>query len=160
MQFPKTMIRFDTPVKEFLTRAEGQLISDSDSVAEAASKLANLGTGCVLVESKGKLRGIFTERDFLVRVVAEARDPNAVAVREVMTEDPECVEEWASVAYAINRMAIGGYRNIPVVTKDGKPLGVLTIFDVIDFLMDVFKEQREGEPEQDSEEDWVDIGGG
>lgn len=154
------MTRFDTPVKEFLTRAEGQLISDSDSVAEAASKLANLGTGCVLVESEGKLCGIFTERDFLVRVVAQARDPNAVEVREVMTENPECVEEWAPVAYAINRMAIGGYRNIPVVTKDGKPLGVLTIFDVIDFLIDVFREERRAGAEEDSEAEWLDIGGG
>jgi CBS domain-containing protein len=151
----------DTPVKEFLTRAEGQLISEAESAAEAASMLANLGTGCVLVEREGKLAGIFTERDFLVRIVAQAKDPNAIAVRDVMTPEPECVEEWTSVAYAINRMAIGGYRNVPVVTKDQKPLGVVTIFDVIDYLMDLFKEKSSGPSETDNGEgDWLDIGGG
>lgn len=155
------MAVFDTPVREFLTRAEGRLIPEAESVAEAASMLANLGTGCVLVEREGKLAGIFTERDFLVRVAAEAKDPNAVAVREVMTPEPECVEEWTSVAYAINRMAIGGYRNIPVVTKDQKPLGVVTIFDVIDYLMDVFKELVSEAPEAaEGEGEWLDIGGG
>lgn len=155
------MTVLDTPVKEFLTRAEGQLVSEAESVAEAASMLANLGTGCVLVEREGKLAGIFTERDFLVRVAAEAKDPNALAVREVMTPEPECVEEWASIAYAINRMAIGGYRNIPVVTKDQKPLGVVTVFDVIDYLMDLFKREaaQTGE-EAEADRDWLDIGGG
>ncbi len=156
------MAALDTPVKEFLTRAEGQLISENDSVAEAASMLANLRTGCVLVEREGKLAGIFTERDFLVRVVAEARDPNALSVGEVMTSDPECVEELTPVAYAINRMAIGGYRNIPVVTREQRPLGVVTVFDVIDYLMDLLKERsderRDGSEDDDT--DWVDIGGG
>ncbi len=155
------MAGFDTPVKEFLTRAEGQLVSESDSVAEAAVMLANLGSGCVLVEKDGRLTGIFTERDFLVRVAAQARDSNALEVREVMTSDPECVEEWAPVAYAVNRMAIGGYRNIPVVTRDGKPLGVVTVFDVVDYLMQIFKELPSSGAEQgEGEGDWLDIGGG
>lgn len=153
------MPAIDTPVREFLTRVEGQLVSDSDSVAEAAVKLASLKTGCVLVEKDRQLAGIFTERDFLVRVVGAGKDPSAVSVGEVMTPDPECVEEWTAVAYAIERMSTGGYRNIPVVTKDRRPVGVVTVFDVVDYLMDLFKEQGEA-GSANSDADWLDIGGG
>jgi CBS domain-containing protein len=151
--------RIDTPVREFLTRAEGQLVGVSDSVAQAAAKLANLKTGCVLVEREGALAGIFTERDFLVRVVGPGKDPSALAVGDVMTPDPECVEEWVAVAYAIERMAAGGYRNIPIVTKENRPIGVLTIFDVIDYLIALFKDEGETDIAESGEE-WLDIGGG
>src|SRR5688572_24383324 len=102
------------------------------------------GTHCAVVVAGQKLIGIFTERDFLLRVAAERRDPAKVPVREVMTPDPETLHAHDDVTYAINRMAVRRFRNVPIIDRNGRPTSVLDVRLVMMHLVKVFAEVEQG----------------
>jgi CBS domain-containing protein len=108
--------------------------------------------------ASGDLVGIFTGRDFLNRVAAEKRKPAETLLGEVMTKAPETLGPDDCVSYAIDRMANGGFRNVPIVA-DGRPVAVISVRDVMTHLAEVFAEIEEGDAD-DEMKDWVDIGGG
>jgi CBS domain-containing protein len=140
-------------------------MAPDDKVAKALDAMCRGGHECVLVvDTRPTLRGIFTSRDFLRRVAAPRRDPNAIELREVMTERPEVLRPRDSVAYAINRMTAGGFRNVPIVDDDRTVVGVVAIWDVIRHLDDIFDDLRiplGGRAEDEiSGVTWIDTGGG
>jgi hypothetical protein len=75
-----------------------------------------------------------------------------------MTADPETLRTSDCITYAINKMAMGGYRNIPLIGDEGKPVAVLNVPTVVQHLNEVFSESDTGIDFEDS--DWRDIGGG
>lgn len=94
--------------------------------------------GCALVhDAAGKLVGIFTERDFLSRVVAAGLN-SSTPVEKVMSPAPRTITTAASVHDAVEAMATGGYRHLPVVDGGGKPTGVLSVKDVVHYLVEYF----------------------
>lgn len=133
-------------------------MSPDAMVAQAVFAMREKGYTCVLVVEREKLVGIFTERDYLHRVCGTALPHNA-RLAEVMTRDPETLYADDEVAYAINLMATGAHRSVPVVDADHRPVGVYTVSDVLGHLDRVFSDVEERErPWQDFEE-WVDLGG-
>jgi CBS domain-containing protein len=126
----------ETPVSELM--ADKPLMVDADATVVAAVNAMNEHhTGCVLVHKGGNLVGIFTERDVLRKVIF--RDGNrAWRVDAVMTRNPETLPPSASVAYALNKMSVDGYRHIPIVDKAGKAIGVLSVKDIIQFVVEFF----------------------
>ena len=62
-------------------------IDESHSVLDAATLMANEFVGSVVITSASKISGIFTERDLMMRVVGKERDPERVAIKDVMTKD-------------------------------------------------------------------------
>ncbi len=127
----------ETPISDLPLR-DPILISPTASVADAVKSMNDHHTGCVLVGRDGKLIGIFTERDVLTKDFFRV-DSHTVAVETVMTRNPETLEPDNSIAFALNKMSVGGYRHIPIVEGD-KPIGVLSVRDVVDFLVDLFPE--------------------
>jgi CBS domain-containing protein len=91
--------------------------------------------GCVCVVNKKQLVGIFTERDILTKVVAGDIDINKIAVEEVMTPNPEYLYDDDEIAFALNRMHVGGFRHIPLIDLDGKPVGLISVKDIVAHLM-------------------------
>lgn len=91
--------------------------------------------GCALViDSRDRLVGIVTERDFLVKIMGVQIDPEDVIVDEIMTPSPECLRPTDTVAFALNLMQLGHYRNIPLVIRDEidrYPVGVVSIKDIL-----------------------------
>ena len=75
--------------------------------------------GCALVLDDGKVVGIFTERDVLRKLTGKTAPAPVVAVRELMSPNPEVLRESDSVATALNKMSMGRYRHIPVQKSDG-----------------------------------------
>ncbi len=106
-------------------------------VRDAVACLREHRIGCVLVTRHGRLVGLFTERDLLVRVLA-AGLPLSVPLAECMTADPVTVEPKDSVRTALARMQAGGYRHLPVVGDDGIPTGVLSAKRIIRYLAEHF----------------------
>ena len=141
-------------------------LSEHDPVARAAEAMRRESHDCVLVMNDDQLAGIFTSRDFLNRVAARGGDPATTELASVMTRSPRTLGPDDPVAFAINWMAIEGFRNVPIVDDGGAILGVLTVWDVMRHLNDVFDEieatPRPTPPQSEISEviNMVDLGGG
>jgi CBS domain-containing protein len=89
-----------------------------------------------------------------------------VTLAQVMTSMPRSLRPRDGIAFAINWMAVEGFRNVPIVDDEGVVLGVLTVWDVMRHLTDIFDEidatPRERAPESDTSKviSMIDIGGG
>ena len=138
----------------------------TDRVSRAFDEMSREAHDCVLVMRERTLAGIFTSRDFLNRIAAERADPAAIALGEVMTAAPRTLRPRDPVAFAINWMAIEGFRNVPIVDDDGEVLGVLTVWDVMRHLGEMFDDieatPKPTPPKSDISEviNMVDLGGG
>lgn len=118
------------------------LFAPHHSVTEAMRSMQKEHRGVVVVTEDGTpespVLGIFTERDVLHRVVDGGRNPMTLALAEVMTRDPETVPVEASVAWVLNKMSVGGFRHVPVVDRDRRPVFVVSVRDVVEFLVERF----------------------
>lgn len=137
-----------------------------DRVARAFDAMSGEVHDCVLVMQAGALAGIFTSRDFLNRIAAVRADPSAIALGDVMTPMPRTLRPRDPVAFAINWMAVEGFRNVPILDDGGEVLGVLTVWDVMRHLEAIFDEidatPRATAPSGDTSSviSMVDLGGG
>jgi CBS domain-containing protein len=112
------------------------MVKETASIKQAIQLMLERNLGAVLVEREGKPVGIFTERDVLRRVIRTGIDQER-PVEEVMTPDPESLSPEDSIAFALNRMAVGGYRNIPIVDDGGQPVALLSQRDVVAYIVSV-----------------------
>jgi CBS domain-containing protein len=103
---------------------------------EVVEKLARENR-CVLVMDGNHLVGIVTERDILFKAMEKKKDFSKIPVTEIMTPNPETLVSSDKIAYALNKMAIGGYRHIPIM-EEGKPKGVVSARDIISYLGEMF----------------------
>ena len=136
-----------------------------DPVMRAVDLMASHHHDCVLISDGGRVVGIFTGNDFLHRVAALHLDPLTTTLGEVMTVHPETLKRRDCVTYAINRMAVRGFRNVPIVDDDGQALGAITVWDVMRHLGEIFDEIESApnlvDPASDiSNVTWIDTGGG
>jgi CBS domain-containing protein len=134
------MRRLQRTIEEIGWTRDVPKLDESERVIVAYDVMARAAHDCVLVMSHGVLVGIFTSRDFLNRVAAVRGDPAKIELREVMTPAPRTLRPWDGVAFALNWMAIEGFRNVPIVNDDNALLGVLTVWDVMRHLGDIFDE--------------------
>jgi CBS domain-containing protein len=94
-------------------------VSPDSSVTEVINQMKQARLGCALVLEDGKVVGIVTERDLLNKLTGKTAPPPTVAVKELMSPNPEVLRESDSVATALNKMSMGRYRHIPVQNSDG-----------------------------------------
>jgi CBS domain-containing protein len=121
--------------------AEPICLREEATVQEAIERmLARRQAGVLVVDGDGRLTGIFTERDVLTRVAGQGRDPRQTPLGAVMTRDPEALSPGDRIAYAVHSMSVAGYRTVPLVDAQRRPLGVVTVSDVIRWLADLFPE--------------------
>ena len=112
-----------------------ECVSPDTSVAEAVSRMQEKRVGCVLVtDSDGRLIGVFTERDVLYRVACQIRDLSSVSVGSLMVSHPTALKPSAPIAYALHLMSIHGFRHIPLVDDQGKPIGLTSFRGVVEFI--------------------------
>ncbi len=112
------------------------------TLQQAVEVMQERHLGCVLVvDDGGVLKGIFTERDLLVKVAGRKLDWSAERVGDYMTSDPECLQRTDGLAWALNLMSIGGYRHVPLTDADGRPTGVVSIKDIVGYIVDLFPDE-------------------
>ena len=99
------------------------------TISAAAHTMVNEGIGSIGVVDRGRLIGIFTERDAL-RVVADGSDPDEQVVADWMTPDPDVLSPQVEVEDAAEWLLATGYRHLPVV-EDGALLGIVSIKDIL-----------------------------
>lgn len=115
------------------------------SVRAVAAHMKSLHLGAALVVSpvSGKLLGICTERDLAFKVLADGLDPDTTPVSAVMTPDPETIAPDKPFDHALHRMYEGGFRHLPVVAPDGRPIGVVSARDALGLERFSFSEELE-----------------
>lgn len=119
----RTVVPYAIGVQRLVT------MSPMTPVSSAAREMMERRIGAVLIVDDGTLQGIFTERDALVRVLAQSRDPQTTLVAEVMTRDPDTIGPDETVVHALSIMNERGYRHLPVVDGD-RIVGIVSIRDL------------------------------
>ena len=105
------------------------------SLAKAIRRMTSHQIGCVLVTDEAdRLVGIFTERDVLMRVAGLVEDLTAVRVGDYMTPTPVAVHADLPIAHALHLMAVHGFRHLPLVDDDNRPVGIISFRDVVHYL--------------------------
>ncbi|MEU8356859.1 CBS domain-containing protein [Nonomuraea sp. NPDC048882] len=97
-------------------------------VSVAASLMRDHDTGALIVNDKGRMKGIVTDRDITVRVVADERGPDT-PVREACTASVEAIGPETSIEQAVRLMRTHAVRRLPVV-EDGRAVGVVSLGDL------------------------------
>ena len=104
-------------------------VEDSATVFDAARAMRDEDIGVVIVVNHGSIRGVLTDRDVVVRAVAEGRDPKSIKVGEIVSEDVATVTPDEPVDKVVSLMREKAIRRVPVV--DGsRPVGVVSIGDL------------------------------
>jgi predicted transcriptional regulator len=105
-----------------------EIIEPGMGVAAAIRRMHEVETDCLLVCEDDHLVGVFTDRDAFVKAVDKRLQ--LYKVRDFMTTDPVVLRSEDTLAVAIHKMAVGGFRHIPIVDEAKRPLAVVSAADV------------------------------
>ena len=108
-------------------------VEPTTPLEQAAARMSDRGVGAILVLSGDSVSGILTERDVLRAVASGGVEGTNVAAW--MTRDPETVDVDESTGQAAAVMIHGGFRHLPVL-EDGKPVGIVSIRDLMRVVVD------------------------
>jgi CBS domain-containing protein len=111
-------------------------VSPGDPAGKAMETMAAKNIGAVLVVEDGRVVGIFSERDALRKGLWKGGADRPI--REFMTKDPDCLTPEDTIAMAMNRMGVGGYRHVPLVDSQRRPVGMLVMRDVVRYIVGFF----------------------
>lgn len=107
------------------------ILSKDTSIIDAVKKMKDLNYGSVMVIEEGKCRGLFTERDLLIRVVAENKDLNTTKLVDVMTNNIKTANENDPLYDCLRRMTQGKFRHLPIVDDDQNVIGMISQGDLV-----------------------------
>jgi len=116
-------------VKDVMT-ADPACVSTDDTTDKAAQLMRDKDVGSIVVtDNGGSVHGIVTDRDIVVRAVADAKHPEETRVEDVCSSDPTVVSADASIEDAVKEMRDHNVRRVPVV-EDDKPIGIVSLGDL------------------------------
>ena len=121
-----------------LTQEKFIVLNEQASLREVIDNLQRFHIGCVLLENDNKISGIFTERDIVQIIVGNRHNLEETRIVDFMTKSPDTLYREDPIAFALNKMISGGYRHIPIVDENEKPIGVIAMQDIINHLGDYF----------------------
>ncbi|MCC6553649.1 MAG: CBS domain-containing protein [Polyangiaceae bacterium] len=115
-----------------LSRFEhGAVVAElTETAVDVARRMRDFRVGCVVVTRGARVTGILTDRDLVMRVMAEGRDPQRTLVADIVTYDPATLERTDSIETALRVMRERGVRRLPIVDYSGKVTGIVTADDL------------------------------
>lgn len=124
-------------VKEFLASRTKSLVTTTEdtTVTEAVSMMTRDNIHSLMVMKDDQMIGIFTDRDYVHKIVATQRDPAQLRVGDVMTKEVTTVSPDASIKACIELMHDGKFRHLPI-TEAGQVIGMISMTDVMKILID------------------------
>ena len=124
------------PVGKICTRIT-HTVEPNESVRAAAERMTERDVGTlVAVDEEGRPLGIVTDRDLVTRVLGENLDPATLTIGTVMSSPPVSVEEETPIESALSLMAERGVRRLVVVDGDGRLIGILSLDDAVELLVE------------------------
>lgn len=118
-----------TKIKDIMTR-HPKMIGPHDKIDEAARKMKAIDCGCLPVGSDSDVVGIVTDRDIMLRVIAEGRDPKTTLVQDVMTKGAYTIDQDSDVEEAATEMQTRQVARL-VVTSRKKVTGIVTLAEIL-----------------------------
>lgn len=118
-------------IPEFRDKGSVLEFSKDTPLLDACQKMASLGYGSSVVTESGKLIGIFTERDLLIKVAGKGLDMKKLKLKDVMTLNPKTASLEDSVITSLRRMSKGRFRHLPVVDAHHKVIGIVSQGDFV-----------------------------
>src|SRR5579884_3388526 len=115
-------------ISEVMTR-DVQTVRPDESVQQAASFMLSADAGSIPVTDGDRLIGMITDRDIAVRGVAKGHGPDT-QVRELMTNDIDCVRETDEVEDAASKMSDAQVRRLPVIDDNERLCGIVSLGDL------------------------------
>jgi CBS domain-containing protein len=110
-------------------------VDAATSLAKAIRQLNAHNIGCLLItDDDDRLQGIFTERDVLMRVAGLVEDLSSAKVADYMTAGPISVSGDLPIAQALHLMSVNGFRHLPLVDDENRPVGIVSFRDVVHHL--------------------------
>src|SRR5881409_25157 len=116
-------------VRDFMT-PNPAAVSERDTIRDVARIMAKQDTGVVPVVDGKKVIGIITDRDIVLRLVAEGKDPSNARVNDAMTKNVRAVKEDSSVNEVLDVMSRSQVRRVPVVNDRNEIVGIVSMGDV------------------------------
>jgi CBS domain-containing protein len=110
-----------------LARRPAVSVAPEATVQELVELLSREHVGAAVVLDRGKLVGIVSERDVIVRCMVERHDPNATKVAQIMTNDVRTTHDAVKSADVLELMLAGRFRHLPVVDGQGSVVGMLSL---------------------------------
>ncbi|HSH22410.1 MAG TPA: CBS domain-containing protein [Candidatus Caenarcaniphilales bacterium] len=107
-------------------------VSSATPAGDAIRLMQDAPGACLVVEDAGRVVGIFTERDAVLKLAGRPLD--GLTVGQVMTCDPVVLRHGDGMAVAIHKMAVGGFRHIPLV-EDGRATGIVSATDLFRYIL-------------------------
>ena len=118
------------------------IIDIGGSTQEAIDRMLDNKVGAILIVSDGVLKGIFGERDVLLKILNKpVGDLTQIPIEQFMKADPQTAQVEDSLDTAILYMARGGYRHIPIVNEQNQPVGIVSIRHIISYLVEHFPQE-------------------
>jgi CBS domain-containing protein len=119
-------------VRDIVRGRELFSVDERETVAEVARRMADFRVGAILVLRGEDLRGVFSERDLMMRVVLERLDPDRTPVSQVMSTALATVEESADLESAMELMQLHNCRHLPVM-RGAAVVAFLSMRDLMNF---------------------------
>ena len=119
-------------VRDIIDDRELFSVEERDTVAEVARRMADLHIGAILVFNGDQLRGVFSERDIMKRVVVERLDPERTPVKDVMSTAVATIDELATLEEAMELMQSHNCRHLPV-TRGSRVVAFLSMRDLMNY---------------------------
>ena len=145
---PLKRLLLNAPVSALITGEDLLVASSSDSLQKIVAILKKKKKTCVLIYEKKKLVGILSLRTLLTEAACKVTDLSRVTAGDIMTRNPGYATLQDPISYAVNRMSIGGFRHFPVLAVDGTPISIISIKDVLVYLMEGVSLSKTGSPPQ------------
>jgi CBS domain-containing protein len=114
-------------------------VRPTDTVYDALKVLMEKNIGALVVLEDSELKGIFSERDYARRGILEGRASKETRIEEIMTANPITISVDGSIEEAMTIMSQRHFRHLPVLDREGKLAGVISLGDVVKFII---KEQK------------------
>jgi CBS domain-containing protein len=120
--------RRDQSIGEIMAR-DIVTLEPNAPISEAAREMRDNDTGAVIISDGSEIRGLLTDRDIVVRAIAEARDPDSTTAGDICSSDLVTLNPSSTIDEAVSAMRKANVRRLPV-TENGTPVGVISLGDL------------------------------
>lgn len=132
-------VAFETPVSELQMRNIGLMVNPETTIEQVVNTMIANKVGCLpVVDEEKRIVGIITERDILLKATPDIDAAAQKPTSEIMVKNPTIVHSDDTIGTAIRRMHDGHYRHLPIVDDEQRALAVVSVRNIMRFVVEHF----------------------